>query len=37
MMYDIPIPNGITYLIVKICVLILVMLFWLSATATPVA
>ncbi len=30
-----PFPNEVTYLIVKTCVLLLVMLIWLAVTATP--
>ncbi len=35
-MIDILITDGITYLVVKICVLLLVLLLWLVATAAPV-
>ncbi|MCP6761446.1 MAG: hypothetical protein NHB32_22520 [Fischerella sp. CENA71] len=34
-MYDIPIPENIIYLIVKIGLLILVLSLWLATTATP--
>jgi hypothetical protein len=35
-MYDLPIPDGNIYLIVKICVLILVLCVWMAVTAAPV-
>ncbi len=35
-MYDIPIPENITYLFVKIGLIILVLSFWLAMTARPV-
>jgi hypothetical protein len=35
-MYDIPIPDNIIYLIVKISLLILVLSLWLATTAAPV-
>ncbi|BAZ69596.1 hypothetical protein NIES4106_43690 [Fischerella sp. NIES-4106] len=34
-MYDIPIPENIIYLVVKISLLILVLSLWLAMTATP--
>jgi len=34
-MYDIPIPDNIIYLIVKISLVILVLSLWLATTATP--
>jgi hypothetical protein len=37
MMHDLPIPHQTTYLIVKICVLILGLLILLAITAAPVA
>ena len=35
MLYTSPFPNEFLYLIVKICVLIMVMLIWLTVTASP--
>ncbi|MGJ5676198.1 MAG: hypothetical protein ACR9NN_21750 [Nostochopsis sp.] len=35
-MYDIPIPENIIYLVVKIGVVILLLSLWLATTATPV-
>jgi hypothetical protein len=32
---QIPFPDDVTYLIIKICVLLLVLLIWLAVTATP--
>jgi hypothetical protein len=36
MMRDLPTPKTNTYRIIKICVLVLVLLAWLTLTATPV-
>ena len=34
-MPTLPFPNEVLYLIAKICVLIIVMLIWLTVTASP--
>ena len=34
-MHSFPFPNEVLYLIAKICVLIIVMLIWLTITASP--
>jgi hypothetical protein len=34
-MQTFPFPDGVTYLIIKTCVLILVVLIWLAVTAAP--
>jgi hypothetical protein len=34
-MQTFPFPNEVTYLIIKTCVLILVVLIWLAVTASP--
>jgi len=36
-MYDLLIPHGFTYFIIKIAVLILALFLWLTFNATPVA
>jgi hypothetical protein len=37
MMHTFLFPDGIMYLIVKLCVLALVLLLWLAATSAPAA
>ncbi len=32
---QIPFPDEVTYLIIKTCVLLLVLVIWLAVTATP--